>query len=211
MFVQILSGIGMTLWVTALSLLIGSLIALPVVAARRSRIGWIRAVAGAYVNLVRAIPPITWLFLIYFGLPQFALRLDTFTAAVVGFSVISSAYMTEIYRSGLLSIPTGQWEAASALGMRFAPTTLTIITPQAFRVTLPAITTYAIALLKDSALASTIGVQDITFQANLAARSTHQGLLAFCIAGLLYIAISIPLAIATRRVDRRMRAKLEVA
>ena len=76
---------------------------------------------------------------------------------------------------------------------------------------LPIIAAFAIGLLKDSALASTIGVHEITYQANLAAKVSHNGLLAFTIAGLIYIAISLPLALVTRRVDRSLRARVEVA
>ncbi|MGP0224117.1 amino acid ABC transporter permease [Paenarthrobacter sp. NCHU4564] len=211
MLVQIASGIGMTLAITGASLAIGAILALPLVAARRSTWTPLRVVATAYIDVIRAIPPITWLFLIYFGLPQYALRLDSVSASILGFSVIASAYMAETYRAGLLSIPKGQWEASTALGMRFLPTTRHIITPQAFKVTLPAVAAYAIALIKDSALASTIGVHEITYQAGLASKATHQGLLSFTIAGLLYIAISLPLALAARRVDSTLRQKLEVA
>ncbi|NQD87796.1 amino acid ABC transporter permease [Paenarthrobacter sp. CM16] len=211
MIVQILSGVGNTLLITALSLVFGAALGLPLVAARRSSWRPLQLVASAYIDVVRAIPPITWLFLIYFGLPQYALKLNPITASIVGFSLIAAAYMAETYRAGLLSIPAGQWEAATALGMGFFSTTQHVITPQAFRVTLPAIAAYAIALLKDSALASTIGVHDITYQAGLVARSSHQGLLAFTIAGLLYIALSLPLALAARRVDKALRIKLEVA
>jgi len=201
----------MTVVITGASLLIGALLGLPLVAARRSAWSPLRALATGYIDIVRAIPPITWLFLIYFGLPQYALRLDSVSASIVGFSVIASAYMAETYRSGLLSIPRGQWEAATALGLKFLPKARYVITPQAFKVTLPAVAAYAISLLKDSALASTIGVHEITYQAGLASRATHQGLLAFSIAGLLYIAMSVPLAVAARRVDRVLRRKLEVA
>ena len=211
MFAQIASGIGLTLLVTALSLLFGAIIGIPLVAGRRSPRPLLRGLSAVYVNIVRSVPPITWLFLIYFGLPQFALRLSTFAAAVLGFSIISSAYLAEAYRAGLLSIPRGQWEAATALGISFVDRTRYIITPQAFRVFLPIIAAFTIGLLKDSALASTIGVHEITYQANLAAKTSHNGLLAFTIAGLLYIAISLPLALVTRRVDRSLRAKIEVA
>jgi polar amino acid transport system permease protein len=211
MLIQIASGIGLTALITGASLAIGAVLAFPLVAARRSSWAPLKLAATIYIDVVRAIPPITWLFLIYFGLPQYALRMDSVSASILGFSVIASAYMAETYRSGLLSIPQGQWEASAALGMRFLPTNRYIITPQAFRVTLPAVAAYAIALLKDSALASTIGVHEITFQAGLVSRASHQGLLAFSIAGLLYIAMSVPLAMAARRVDRTIRLKLEVA
>jgi polar amino acid transport system permease protein len=210
MVAQIASGIGLTLLVTGLSLLFGGILALPLVSARRSPRGWLRGIGTVYINVVRSVPPITWLFLIYFGLPQYALKLSTSAAAILGFSIISSAYLAEAYRAGLLSIPKGQWEAATALGMSFVNRTRYIITPQAFRVFLPIIAAFTIALLKDSALASTIGVHEITYQANLAAKATHQGLLAFTIAGLIYIAISLPLAVVTRRIDRSMRARIEV-
>lgn len=210
MLLTISRGIGLTLYVTGASLLIGGAIGLVLAAAARSRIAIIRGVVTLYVNVVRVIPPITWLFLIYFGLPQFALRLTTIQAAILGFSIIASAFMAEIYRSGLLSIPVGQREAAHALGLSTLTTTRYIVTPQAFRVALPAIATYAIGLLKDSALASTIGVHEITYFAQQTAKQTHQGLIAFAAAGILYILISLAIAVVSRRVDIALRRKIGV-
>ncbi|MFV0434911.1 MAG: amino acid ABC transporter permease [Leucobacter sp.] len=204
-------GIGLTLYVTFASLVIGGVIGLVLVAAARSRFVVIRGAATLYINIVRVIPPITWLFLIYFGLPQYALRLTTLQAAIIGFSLIASAFMAEIYRSGLLSIPAGQREAAYALGMSSGTTAFHVISPQAFRVALPAIATYAIGLLKDSALASTIGVQEITFFSQQTAKQFHHGLLSFTIAGLLYIIISLIIAVVSRRVDLTLRRKIGVA
>lgn len=211
MFTDILAGIGYTILITAVSLVVGGIIGLPLAAARRSRFAVLRGVTTAYLDVVRAIPPITWLFLIYFGLPQYQIYFEPIGAAIVGLSLISSAYMAEIYRAGLLSIHSGQWEAAHALGMSAKTRTVHIITPQAYRVSLAAVAVYAIGLLKDSALASTIGVQEITYRAADVARDTHEGLLAFVIAGALYVALSIPFAIAARRVDRVLRTKLGVA
>lgn len=208
---SIAQGIGLTLYVTGASLLIGGLIGLVLVGAARSPIGIIRTIASVYINVVRVIPPITWLFLIYFGLPQFALRLTTIQAAIIGFSIIASAFMAEIYRSGLLSIPDGQREAAHALGLSSVTTVGHIITPQAFRVALPAIATYGIGLLKDSALASTIGVREITYYAQQSAKQTNEGLQAFVVAGVLYILISLVVALISRRVDLTLRRKIGVA
>jgi polar amino acid transport system permease protein len=207
----IAQGVGLTLYVTGASLLFGGLIGLVLVAAARSPIAVVRGAATLYVSLVRVVPPITWLFLIYFGLPQYALRLTTIQAAIIGFSAIASAFMAEIYRSGLLSIPDGQREAAHALGLSTAATVRYVITPQAFRVALPAIATYGIGLLKDSALASTIGVHEITYYAQQGAKQTHQGLLAFIVAGALYIVISLVVALISRRVDLTLRRKIGVA
>ncbi|VXB84089.1 Amino acid ABC transporter permease [Arthrobacter sp. 9AX] len=204
-------GVGLTLYVTGASLVIGGIIGLSLVGAARSPFAFVRGIATLYINVVRVIPPITWLFLIYFGLPQFALRLSTIQAAIIGFSVIASAFMAEIYRSGLLSIPDGPREAAHALGLSAATTVRHIITPQAFRVALPAIATYGIGLLKDSALASTIGVREITYYAQQSAKQTHEGLLSFIVAGALYIVISLVVALVSRQVDLGLRKKIGVA
>ena len=204
-------GVGLTLYVTGASLLFGGIIGLVLVGAARSPFAIVRGAATLYINVIRVIPPITWLFLIYFGLPQFALRLTTIQAAIIGFSIIASAFMAEIYRSGLLSIPNGQREAAHALGLSTVTTVGHIITPQAFRVALPAIATYGIGLLKDSALASTIGVREITYYAQQTAKQTHEGLLSFVVAGALYIVISLVVAVIARRVDLRLRKKIGVA
>jgi polar amino acid transport system permease protein len=119
--------------------------------------------------------------------------------------------MAEIYRSGLLSIPEGQREAAHALGLSAVTTVRYIITPQAFRVALPAIATYGIGLLKDSALASTIGVREITYYAQQSAKQTHEGLLSFIVAGALYIVISLVVALVSRQLDLGLRKKIGVA
>ncbi|WP_077487816.1 amino acid ABC transporter permease [Sinomonas mesophila] len=211
LLLTIAQGVGLTLYVTGASLLFGGAIGLVLVAAVRSRIPVISGIATLYINVVRVVPPITWLFLIYFGLPQYALRLSAIQAAIVGFSLIASAFMAEIYRSGLLSIPDAQREAAHALGLSPVATVGHIITPQAFRVALPAVASYAIGLLKDSALASTIGVREITYYAQQSARQTHEGLLSFIIAGVLYIVISLVVAVISRRVDLRLRRKIGVA
>lgn len=211
LFQTIVQGVGLTLYVTGASLLFGGIIGLVLAAAARSPLAAVRGVATLYVSIVRVIPPITWLFLIYFGLPQYALRLSTIQAAITGFSIIASAFMAEIYRSGLLSIPDGQREAAHALGLSTTTTVRYVITPQAFRVALPAIATYAIGLLKDSALASTIGVREVTYYAQQSATQTHQSLIAFIIAGGLYIVISLVLAVVSRRVDLTLRRKIGVA
>jgi polar amino acid transport system permease protein len=204
-------GVGLTLYVTGASLVIGGIIGLVLVGAARSPFAIVRGAATLYINVVRVIPPITWLFLIYFGLPQFALRLSTIQAAIIGFSIIASAFMAEIYRSGLLSIPEGQREAAHALGLSAVTTVRHIITPQAFRVALPAIATYGIGLLKDSALASTIGVREITYYAQQSAKQTHEGLFSFVVAGALYILISLVVALVSRQVDLGLRKKIGVA
>lgn len=205
---NVLAGLPWTIALTLLSLLFGVVLGFPLMLARVSNRGWLRFVAASLITFVRSIPPIVWLFVIFFGLGSGYIRVQPFPAAVIGLGLISSAYMAEIYRGALLSIHAGQWEAASALGLGRVRIWAEIVMPQLFRVALPAIATYGIGLLKDSAIASTIGVPEMTFIANQQAMATYRGLEVFAIVAIAYIVLSLPIAWATRSIDKRLRLKV---
>jgi polar amino acid transport system permease protein len=116
--------------------------------------------------------------------------------------------MSEIYRGSVAAIHQGQFEAAAALNLPARSRFFDVLCPQIFRVALPASATFAIGLLKDSAIASTIGVLEITFQAYHLAQQTYRGLEDFALAGLIYILISLPIAILARRTDTLLRSKV---
>lgn len=205
---SVLRGLPSTIALTALALLIGLVLGIPLMMLRIARHRGLRLLATAIITFVRSIPPIVWLFLIFFGLGSGYLRVDAFPAAVAGMGLIAAAYMAEIYRGALLSIHAGQWEGAAALGIgRFRMWT-DILIPQLFRVALPAMATYAIGLLKDTAIASTIGVGEMTFYANQFSMANYRGLEVFSFVALVYIALSLPMAWASRRIDRRLRMKV---
>jgi ABC-type amino acid transport system permease subunit len=132
-------------------------------------------------------------------------------AAIVTFGVIASSYLAEIYRGGLAAIHRGQWEACAALGLSGLDAATRVVVPQVFRVVLPTMATYAIGLLKDSALASAIGVAEIAFRANAETQRTGLGLTFFVAAGVLYVGLSLPLAVLSRRLDSRIRARYSIA
>ncbi|WP_312528176.1 amino acid ABC transporter permease [Paracoccus sp. (in: a-proteobacteria)] len=205
---HILRGLPWTLGVTFLALVIGMVLGVPLMLARISRLAWLRLLSGSVITFVRSIPPIVWLFVIFFGLGSGYIRIQPFPAAVLGLGLIASAYMAEIYRGALLSIHAGQWEGAAALGISRTSMWLEVILPQLFRVALPALATYAIGLLKDSAIASTIGVNEMTFVANQQAMATYRGLEVFSVVAVAYIVLSLPIAWATRVIDQRMRKKV---
>lgn len=205
---SILQGLGWTIALTVLSLAIGIVVGIPLMLMRIARPFWLRFAAGAIITFVRSIPPIVWLFIIFFGLGSGYVKVAPFPAAVFGLGLIAAAYMAEIYRGALLSIHSGQWEGAAALGIHPVQTWLDVILPQLFRVALPAMATYAIGLLKDSAIASTIGVKELTFYANQASMASYRGLEVFSFAALVYIALSLPVAWISRNVDARMRKKV---
>ena len=206
----ILPGVGNTLLLTATSFVVGAVVAIPLTVAGRSAIAPLRALIKAIVELVRSIPVLVWLFIVFFGLPQEGLSPSPLTAAIFTLGGVSAVYLSEIYRGGIAAIDRGQFEASRALGLGRIDTGTRIIGPQVFRVVLPPVATYGIGLLKDSALASTIGVVEITFRANAVTQVTGKGLTSYVVAGVIYVLIGLPLAVVSRHVDSRMRARFSL-
>lgn len=207
----ILQGIVWTVVITAVSFSAGAVIGVGLAWAGRSRSRLIRAAARVWVEVIRSVPPLVWLFVVFFGLAEVGLQLGGVQAAIVTFSLIASVYLGEIYRGGLTVLGAGQFEAAQSLGLGRLDLLSRIIAPQVLRTVSPSMVTYAIGLMKDSALASAIGVVEMTFRANQVSQNTGQGLTAFAIVGGAYLLLSLPLGAWARRVDRRMRAKYQVA
>jgi polar amino acid transport system permease protein len=204
----LLRGLPWTLALTLAAFAVGAVLGLPLMMMRRSRFGVLRGVATMLFAIVRSIPPLVWLFIIFFGIGFGLIPMSAFTACVIAFGAIAAINMAEIYRGGMAAIHFGQMEAAHALNLGRWHTFADVVAPQMFRVALPASATYAIGLFKDSAIASTIGIQDIVFHANYLSQSTFQGLKVFGLAGLVYIALSLPVAWVSRVLDAHFRAKV---
>lgn len=205
---SIIAGIPLTLALTIVAFAVGAVLGLPLCATRFSRFGAVRFLGAALILTFRSIPPIVWLFLIFFGIGSGYLQISPFEAAATGLGLITAANMAEIYRGALAAIHPGQWEAASALNLPSRHRFLDVIGPQLLRVALPSAATYAIGLLKDTAISSTIGVNEIAFQAYHTSQRTFHSLDIYAIAGALYILISLPMAWATRWADVRLRARV---
>jgi polar amino acid transport system permease protein len=204
-------GIGMTLGLTAVGFALGAVLGLPLLVIRTARFGPSRWLGRGLIDVIRGVPLVVWLFLIYNGPTQFDATLgSTFTSwrsAVAALSIVSAAYMAEIYRGSLRAINTGQWEASRALGLSRVDAATRIIGPQMVRVAVPAAATYAIGLLKDSSLASTIGVFEITYYASTQAADAG-GSSPFLVAGVYYIALTFPAAVAANRLDVSLKRKV---
>lgn len=204
LFLKILTGVPITLIVTFASFIIGGILALPLVAARRSRFLVVRGLSKAVIDVLRGVPPVVFIFILFFGVGADLIRWDPLPAAILGLSLISAGHLSEIYRGGLLSLHRGQYEAASALGLTGPITIAHVIGPQAFRVAIPGMVTWLISLLKDSSIVSTIGVVEVMFIANQSARSSADGLLPFVIAAIVYIVLGTPLAALSRWLEKRL-------
>jgi polar amino acid transport system permease protein len=153
-------GILRTFQVTVASILLALLIGLITGLGRISKVTLINRIATIYVEVIRGIPLLVQLFYIYYALGRF-FTVPRLTAAIIAMSVCYGAYMGEIFRAGILSIPKGQMEAALALGMSRRQALRLIILPQTFRVILPPVGNEFIALLKDSSLVSILAVSDL--------------------------------------------------
>ncbi len=202
----ILVGIPFTIALTLTSFIVGALLGLPLCAMRLSRSGLVSFIGTALILVFRAIPPIVWLFIIFFGVGMGYVRLDPFTSATVGLGLITAANMAEIYRGALSAIHPGQWEASSVLNLSARHKFVDVIGPQLMRIALPSATTYAIGLMKDTAVASAIGVHEIAYESYHLSQQTFRGLSVYAAAGLIYILISIPVATLARWTDLRLRA-----
>ena len=203
-------GAANTVLLTSISFVFGAVLAIPVTLATRSSFLPLRGVGRGLVEFVRSIPVLVWLFIVFFGLPEEGLSPSPLVAAIATLSVVSAVYLSEIYRGGIAAIDRGQWEASHALGFGRLDTGSRIIGPQVLRVVLPPVATYGIGLLKDSALASTIGVVELTYRANSETQLTGKGLTVYFIVGIVYLLIGLPLAVISRHVDSRLRAKFSL-
>jgi polar amino acid transport system permease protein len=206
-FYAVLQGLPLTLLLTLSAFAIGVIGAIPVALGLNSHNLLIRLVCRLSVDLIRGVPVIVWLFLLKFGIQIGTLKFSPINAAIIGLGVVSIAYLAEIYRGGIQSVPRGQVEAADALGLGQRTAFFGIVAPQAFRIVSPSIATYFVGLLKDSSIASTIIVAEMVFQSQAFARQhpTVEGILPYIFVGALYIVLSLPVAYASRRLDSRMR------
>jgi polar amino acid transport system substrate-binding protein len=151
------------------------------------------------------------LFVIYFGLPAIAQQwglgitfgLSSFWAATLGLAMNYAAYEAEIYRAGLQTIPVGQWEAAASLGMPAPLTFRRIILPQALRSILPPSTSDLVALFKDTSIASTIGLVELNKEFFIMAKSSGQYIEIGLVTAALYLVMSVPLGLLSRRLEQR--------
>lgn len=207
-----LVGLGLTCLAMAGALVIGLAVAL----GRLSGKPVLVAACAVYTALFRGIPPLVTLYIIYFGLPSWAMQsgnqfliallgpLDNrILCAMIGFALNSGAYTSEIIRASVLSIPVEQFEAARSLGMPYHRSLRRIILPQAFRVAFPALGNEFVIVLKGTSLASVIGVTELMRNAQMAAAATFRNLEAYSLAAAFYVTIVVILQIVVRLLEKR--------
>ena len=202
----LLQGAVVTVSITLAALAIAIVVGLGLAVVRTSRFTLPRLAVRAYVEVFRDIPPLTQLFIIYFGLTYAGIRLDPFTAAAVGLGLNGSAYCTEIFRSGFSALHHGQREAAATVGMTPAMAMRFIIIPQALRVVLPPLGNFAVGLIKDTAVASAVAAPEILFRARNLTSETFETPLIYVLVAAIYFCLTFPVARLVDRLEARRKS-----
>jgi polar amino acid transport system permease protein len=197
-------GALITLGLTILAQSIGIVLGLIVALARTSRWRGLRRIAGLYIWFLRGTPVLLQLIFVYAALPQFGIRFSAFQSAVVALSLNEGAYMAEIIRSGIQSVSAGQRLASRALGMKEWQVMRYVVLPQATRVIIPPTGNQFIGMLKTSALASVISVQELLLTAQRTASANFDYVPALASAAIYYLALTTIFTFLQERLERRL-------
>jgi polar amino acid transport system permease protein len=200
----IIGGAGLTVFVSVVSIVFATILALIGAIGRMSRNAFINGVASLYVSLVRGTPLIVQIYFIYLALPQLGIVLAAIPSGIIALSFNYGAYMTEVFRAGIQAVPRGQREAAQSLGLTERLVMWRIVMPQAFRIVIPAIGNDFVAMLKDSSLVSILAVEELLFRAQLVGRQNFRSLEALVIAAALYWILTIVFSYFQQRLESRM-------
>ncbi len=195
-----------TLLLSAAAFLGGALGGVLVALARTSASRWLRVASNAYVKLFQGTPLLMQLFLAFFAPGLFGWSVDPWLAATLGLSLNASAFLGEIWRGAIESVPRGQWEAATSLGLRYAPTMALVVAPQAMRIAIPPTIGFLVQLIKGTSLASIIGFVELTRAAQVINNATFRPFTIFLLVAAIYFVICWPLSSYSRRMERKLVA-----
>lgn len=202
-----LEAAWITVQVSVLALLLGLLVAIVLVAARLSTVFIFRCLARLYISVFRGTPCLVQLFIIYFGGPQIGLELEPFTAGVIGLGLNIAAYMAESIRGAIANVDPGQVEAARSIGFGRGQTLWLITLPQTATLMIRPLGVNAVALIKGSALVSTISVVELSYTAQRFISSTYKPFEIFIVSALLYIVMVYSVRFVVDYLDNRFAAR----
>lgn len=200
----LLKGALVTVKITGATLIVAGLLGLVLALMQRTRAWLIGRLASAYIEIMRSVPVLTTLFVIYFGLASVGIQLPSFVAAVIGLGMLGAAYMAEIIRAGIEAVHQGQREAALSIGMTPAQAMRFIVLPQALRVIVPPTANYTIGLLKDTAIVSTVAAPELLFAAKTLVSQTILPMQVYLLTAGIYLAMSWPLARMAHHLETRL-------
>lgn len=201
---RILLGFWLTLKIVTLAILLGLPLGVVLALGRRARFAPIRWAAGAFIEIFRNTPFMIQVFLFYYVLPFYGLRLPAEQVGVLALAAFGSSYFAEVIRGGIDAVPSGQLESARAIGMSDWQAMRHIVLPQSLAIIIPPLTNQILSLVKESAILSTITVQEMTMTAIRVQGETFRPFEPFIMIALLYWALNEAIAMFMRRVERRI-------
>lgn len=202
---SLLSGLKVTVEITALALVIATFLGLIFGLMAVSTNKTLKVIARIYVDIIRGTPLIVQAFFVYFGLPNaLGFKIDAFTAGVAVIGINAGAYLVEIFRAGIMAVDKGQMEAARSLGLSYKKSMFKIILPQAVRKMVPAFINQFIISLKDTSILTVIGIRELTQSGEIIVASTYKAFEVWAMVGLLYFITITLLSYFSRNIERRL-------
>jgi len=199
---DILKGMLVTVEIAAAVVVTGILLGLVLALVRSYRVRPISALIVVFADIARALPPLVLVLLVYFGLPNVGINLSSFAVLWLVLSLVLAAFAEEIFWAGILSVRQGQWEAARSTGLTYGQALLYVILPQAVRLTVPPLTNRTIAITKNTALGTVIGVPEILNQATTA-QSFSGNATPLMMGAIAYLVLFVPVVIVGRWIETR--------
>ncbi|MDD4186869.1 MAG: amino acid ABC transporter permease [Eubacteriales bacterium] len=204
-YLQFLRGLGVSLQLTVYAAAIGILIGLFLALAKLGKISWLQKLSTLYVDIIRGTPMVVQLVLIYYAILGTS-SLPKIMVASIAFGLNSGAYVSELIRAGIMAVDKGQMEAARSLGFSYGKSMRYIVIPQAVKNILPALGNEFIVLLKETAIAGYIALDDLTRAGNIVRGRTFDAYTPFILVALIYLYITTILTGLLNKLERRMRA-----
>lgn len=205
---RLIEATGSTLLAAGGGYVVALVLGLVLALAQRTPVRPLTVITRELVEFVRSTPLLLQVFFVYYVGPQFGLRLSPWAAGLIAIGLHYAAYLSEVYRGGIESVPSGQWEAAKVINLSTARTYRRIIIPQALPPALAGMGNYLVGIFKDTPMLSVIGVAELMHTANAIGAENYRYLEPFTMVGLIFLAISLPTAWAVRRFEDTVRRKL---
>lgn len=199
----LMRGLAYTIFFTVTSLALGLLIGVVMAVFRVCPLRPLKIIGLVYVETVRGTPLLVLLFILYYAMPQIGIEMSAVTAGILGLGINAGAYITEIFRAGIESVPVGHVEAARAVGMSYGQTMRKIILPQALTLVVPPLTNEAISQVKATSLVSTIAIAELLRTGQQIISMTFAAVEVYAAVALIYLAVNLLLAWLARRLEAR--------
>ena len=203
---NLLIGLQWTLLLSLVAFFFGGLAGLLVLVARIAQWPWLRGLARGYIELFQGTPLLMQLFMVFFGIALFGLDVSAWMAAAIALTLFTSAFLAEIWRGCVVSIPNGQWEASGSLALSRMEQLRHVILPQALRIAVAPTVGFSVQVVKGTAVTSIIGFTELTKTGGMLANATFEPFMVYGLVALGYFILCYPLSLSARYLERRLHA-----